>query len=99
MLAWITNVEFYLNMQGNFAHGRYGTSDITPWLSYNTVPRISRILVLEVMWNEPYVKMMGVKISKFHDFREISIYLGYVIERRHTLTICQAIRTIFHEPG
>jgi len=42
---------------------------------------------------------MSVENPKCHDFGEISIFLGYIIERKHTLTHCQAIRTIFHEPG
>jgi len=42
---------------------------------------------------------MKVEFPKFRDFREISIFLGYIIERKHTLTVCHAITTIFHELG
>jgi hypothetical protein len=42
---------------------------------------------------------MNFEIPKFRDFRGISIFLGYTNERKHTLSLCQAIRTIFHEPG
>jgi len=42
---------------------------------------------------------MSVEIPKFRDLREIPIFLGYTIERRHTSSLCQAFRTIFHELG
>lgn len=42
---------------------------------------------------------MSVEIQKFRDFGDISPFLLYVIESRHTSTLFQAIRTIFHEPG
>lgn len=42
---------------------------------------------------------MTVEIPKFRDFREISIFLGHVIEKGHTLTLLSSNQNNFPRFG